>query len=78
MITPREELISLTRKAQQLGMTQIELEQLKNLGDDGCGVVAQLEQLYVWLSNADGGSGRKTLLSTNCAAAACPMCGRPF
>jgi hypothetical protein len=48
-LTPRQELADLTANAIARGMSTLELSKLRRLGDDGYGVIAQLEQLYIWL-----------------------------
>jgi hypothetical protein len=48
--SPRQELADLTANALARGMTSGELSKLRSLGDDGYGVIAQLEQLYLWLA----------------------------
>jgi hypothetical protein len=50
VVCPRQELADLTADAMARGMSAIELSQLRELGDDGYGVIAQLEQLYAWLA----------------------------
>jgi hypothetical protein len=50
IITPRQELAALTADAIARGITPGELRKIQELGNDGYGVVAQLEQIYVWLS----------------------------
>jgi hypothetical protein len=47
---PRKELADLIADATARGISAKQLREIRSLGDDGYGVVAQLEQLYVWLS----------------------------
>jgi hypothetical protein len=47
---PRKELSDLIADATARGISARELREIRSLGDDGYGVVSQLEQLYVWLS----------------------------
>lgn len=47
--TPRQDLADITADAMSRGMSRFELLRIQKLGDDGYGVIAQMEQLYVWL-----------------------------
>jgi|HubBroStandDraft_5_1064220.scaffolds.fasta_scaffold2358374_1 hypothetical protein len=49
--TPRNELADITADALARGLSRLELLKIQKLGDDGYGVIAQLEQLYVWLAS---------------------------
>ena len=48
--TPRQDLTEITADAIAQGMSRFELLRIQKLGDDGYGVIAQLEQLYEWLA----------------------------
>lgn len=49
---PRQELAHLKLLAQQRGISPGELARLEMLGNDGYGVISQLEQLYQWLAQS--------------------------
>ena len=50
VLPPRQELAALIGEATARGLTATELTKLQDLGSDGYGVIAQLEQIYVWLA----------------------------
>ena len=49
-LPPRQELAALIVEATARGLTASELTKIQDLGSDGYGVIAQLEQIYVWLA----------------------------